>query len=62
MVINMHKSVSNHPEGRVDGVLEPCEWQALYCRIHKTNIPSSEAPTLGESVRWIAKFSRWKTF
>ena len=39
----------------MDGVLEPYEWQALYCRIHKTNIPSSEAPTLGECVRWIAK-------
>ena len=44
-----------NPERRVDGVLESYEWQALYCRIHKTNIPSSEAPTLGECVRWIAK-------
>ena len=57
-----------NPERRVDGVLESYEWQALYCRIHKTNIPSSEAPTLGECVRWIARLGgflgrqrRWRS-
>ena len=54
-VAGRNAQARNHPELRVDGILEPYEWQALYCRIHKTNIPSSEAPTLGECVRWIAK-------
>ena len=44
-----------NPERTVDGILEPYEWQALYCKIHKTNIPSSEVPSLGECVRWIAQ-------
>ena len=44
-----------HPERTVDGVLEAYEWQALYCKIHKTNISSSEVPSLGQCVRWIAQ-------
>ena len=44
-----------NPERTVDGILEPYEWQALYCRIHKTNLPSNEVPSLGECVRWIAQ-------
>lgn len=54
-VAGRNAQARNHPERTVDGVLQPHEWQALYCKIHKTNIPSSEAPSLGECVRWIAQ-------
>ncbi len=44
-----------NPERTVEGILEPNEWQALYCKIHKTNKPPLEVPSLGECVRWIAQ-------
>ncbi len=44
-----------NPERTVEGILETHEWQALYCKIHKTNKPPNEAPSLGECVRWIAR-------
>ncbi|MCP6761171.1 MAG: IS4 family transposase, partial [Fischerella sp. CENA71] len=44
-----------NPERTVEGILETHEWQALYCKIHKTNKPPTEAPSLGECVRWIAR-------
>ena len=43
------------PEQPVDSVLETHEWQALYCRIHKTSIPTTTPPTLHTCVRWIAQ-------
>jgi hypothetical protein len=36
-------------------VLEAVEWQALYCAIHKTPQPPTQAPTLGQAVRWLAQ-------
>ncbi|MBD2093764.1 IS4 family transposase [Trichocoleus sp. FACHB-591] len=44
-----------HPEQSVAGILETEEWQVLYCRSHQTNQVPEEAPSLGESVLWIAK-------
>jgi hypothetical protein len=44
-----------NPEQTVEGILQPHEWQGLYCRIHKTNKPPTQVPTLGECVRWIAQ-------
>jgi hypothetical protein len=44
-----------HPEQSVAGILETEEWQVLYCRVHQTNQVPEEAPSLGESVLWIAK-------
>lgn len=44
-----------HPQRTVDGILEVHFGQALYCKIHKTNIPSSEVPSLGQCVLWIAQ-------
>src|SRR6266571_4381610 len=35
-------------------LLEPDEWQALYCAIHRVPIPPAEPPTLGQAVTWIA--------
>ena len=43
------------PEASVAEVLAEHEWQSLYCTIHKTKIPPSEPPTLGQCVRWIAQ-------
>jgi hypothetical protein len=31
------------------------EWKALYCYTHKTNVPPREAPTLYQTIRWIAQ-------
>jgi len=36
-------------------VLEPDEWQALYCRIHQTTQPPTTPPTLAQAVRWVAQ-------
>lgn len=38
-----------------DLLLPTIEWQALYCRIHGTTTPPSQAPPLGQAVAWIAK-------
>ena len=44
-----------HPEQSVAGILETAEWQVLYCRAHQTKEVPQVAPSLGESVLWIAK-------
>jgi hypothetical protein len=44
-----------NPESSCERVLETCEWQALYARIHKSqNIPK-RPPSLRQAVRWIAQ-------
>lgn len=48
-------SARKNPEQTVEGILETHEWQALYCKIHKTNQPPEHAPSLSECVRWIAQ-------
>ena len=45
----------HHPELGGDTILETHEWQALYCTIHGTPIPSESPPTLSNCIRWIAK-------
>jgi hypothetical protein len=44
-----------NPDTPCDRVLERSEWQALYCRIHKTSRPPATPPTLRQAVRWIAQ-------
>jgi hypothetical protein len=44
-----------HPERSVEGILEPEEWQAMYVLVHRTKELPQQAPSLGESVRWIAR-------
>lgn len=45
---------------RLDGglpcevVLERIEWQALYCRVHRTNQPPAEIPSLNQALLWVA--------
>lgn len=36
-------------------VLEPLEWQALYCTIHHTPTPPQHPPSLEDAVRWLAQ-------
>ena len=43
------------PDAPCDRVLEPDEWQALYCRHHKTSELPRTPPSLHEAVRWIAQ-------
>ena len=43
------------PDTPCDRVLEPAEWQSLYCRIHQTPCPPATPPTLHQAVRWIAQ-------
>ena len=36
-------------------LLEPDEWPALYCAIHRVPTPPAEPPPLGQAVNWIAQ-------
>lgn len=36
-------------------ILASDEWQALYCRIHRTSTPPATAPPLRQALRWIAR-------
>lgn len=42
------------PDMPASAILAPEEWQALYCRIHRTPTPPQTAPPLRQAVRWIA--------
>lgn len=37
-----------------EAVLQPVEWQALYCRMHRTTRPPDTVPSLHQAIRWIA--------
>jgi len=43
------------PDAPCSVLLEPDEWQALYCAIHRVPTPPAEPPTLGQAVTWIAQ-------
>ena len=43
------------PEAPCTEILTNYEWQALYCKIHKTTELPEEVPTVRESVRWIGQ-------
>ena len=43
------------PEAPCSVLLEPDEWQALYCAIHRVPTPPANPPTLGQAVPWIAQ-------
>lgn len=43
------------PDIPASAILAPEEWQALYCRIHRTPIPPATAPPLRQALRWIAR-------
>jgi hypothetical protein len=43
------------PDLPCTALLDPDEWQALYCIIHRTAAPPTTPPTLRQAVRWIAQ-------
>jgi hypothetical protein len=43
------------PDLPCTALLEPDEWQALFCIIHRTASPPTTPPTLRQAVRWIAQ-------
>jgi transposase Tn5 family protein len=43
------------PEAPCSVLLEPEEWQALYCAIHRVPQPPPEVPSLGQAVKWVAQ-------
>ena len=43
------------PEVSCTALLEPQEWQGLYCRIHRVPMPIQQPPTLKQAIRWIAQ-------
>jgi len=43
------------PDSPCDRILDTCEWQSLYCKIHKTSIPPVNPPSLHEAVVMIAR-------
>jgi hypothetical protein len=43
------------PDAPCTAILEPEEWQALYCRLHQTPTLPEQVPTLREAVHWIAR-------
>ena len=43
------------PNMSCTAVLQHEEWQALYCRIHRTPVPPATAPPLKQAIRWIAQ-------
>jgi Transposase DNA-binding/Transposase Tn5 dimerisation domain len=43
------------PEAPCSILLDPEEWQALYCAIHRVPQPPAEPPSLAQVVEWIAR-------
>jgi len=43
------------PEAPCRVLLDPEEWQALYCAIHRVAQPPSEPPSLAQAIQWIAQ-------
>jgi transposase Tn5 family protein len=43
------------PEAPCSVLLDPEEWQALYCAIHRVAQPPPEPPSLAQAVQWIAQ-------
>ena len=43
------------PDAPCTALLEPEEWQALYCTIHRTPMPPDTPPSLRQAVHWIGR-------
>jgi hypothetical protein len=43
------------PEFSCELLLDPAEWQALYCHLHKRSVPPVQAPSLKTAVGWIGQ-------
>ena len=44
----------NEPNKPCTTILAGHEWQALYCKIHKTDQPAKKPPVVYDAIRWIA--------
>jgi hypothetical protein len=44
-----------NPELSCEVALEPFEWQALYCHVHRSTTPPTQPPSLAQAVLWIAR-------
>ncbi len=44
----------NNTDLSCEVLLQPVEWQALYCHTHNTKHPPKQSPTLQQAVLWIA--------
>ncbi|GHT98821.1 hypothetical protein FACS1894154_04790 [Betaproteobacteria bacterium] len=53
----LYATLLSRPESDLscEVLLQPLEWQALYCRTHGTPKVPKQPPTLAEAVLWIAK-------
>ena len=45
------------PDAPCTALLEPEEWQALYCAIHLTSEPPATPPSLRQAVYWIGRLA-----
>lgn len=43
------------PDAPCTALLDPDEWQALYCAVHEVPTPPAEPPSLRQAVRWIGR-------
>lgn len=43
------------PDAPCTAILDPDEWQALYCAIHEVPTPPEDVPSLYQAVRWLAR-------
>ena len=43
-----------NPEQSCEVALEPFEWQALYCHVHRSTTPPTQPPSLAQAVLGIA--------
>jgi hypothetical protein len=48
-------SARQSPDLPCTGVFQTHEWQALYCKIHKTALPPENPPSLAQAILWIAR-------
>jgi hypothetical protein len=44
-----------NPEQSCEVALEPFEWQALFCHVHRSTTPPTQPPSLAQAVLWIAR-------
>jgi len=54
-LLTLDKIVREKPDASCEVVLSKTEWQALYCRVNRTNEPPMSAPSCREALGWIAR-------
>lgn len=54
-VLNLCHAARQTPDASCQQWLDPLEWRALWCYTHQSSKPPTQAPTVGQAVRWIAQ-------